>query len=169
MGVWPGFADDGIILRPTVRVLLLDLDDCALLFCARGSDGRPFWFTPGGGADDGVSAEETAHRELLEETGLSGVVLEAEIWRRTIRGEFDGSMREFRERWFLARVSRFELDTGGFNQIERDTILAYRWWSLDELRATSDRTGPVDLADRLERLLTNELPTEPIDISLPQS
>lgn len=162
---WPGFTTDGVIIRPTVRVLLLDLDDCALLFRGRNPDGARFWFTPGGGADPGERAEETAHRKLFEETGLAGVTLGGEIWRRTVRGEFEGQIREFRERWFLARVPRFELNTSGFNEIERDTISQHRWWALEELRSTSDRIAPVDLAEHLDRLLRTGIPGAPIDIS----
>jgi hypothetical protein len=32
----------------TVRVVVLDAADCALLFACVGEDGRRFWFLPGG-------------------------------------------------------------------------------------------------------------------------
>jgi 8-oxo-dGTP pyrophosphatase MutT (NUDIX family) len=146
-------------------VLLLDEHHCTLLFCANDHQGSRFWFTPGGGANPGESPQEAALRELTEETGLTGVELGPEIWVRTRRGVFDGVMREFRERWFVVTVARFELDTSGFDQLERDTILEHRWWSLDELRACPDRLMLPRMADHLESLLTSGPPPAPVDLS----
>jgi 8-oxo-dGTP pyrophosphatase MutT (NUDIX family) len=146
---------------------LLDEHDCALLFCATGRDGRRFWFTPGGGAEPDESPRDAAARELTEETGAADIQLSAEIWRRTVLSPLDGQLREFRERWFLARTQRFDLDTTGFDQLERDTILEHRWWSLSDLRGCPERLAPPDLPDRLEVLLRDGLPTEPIDLTFP--
>jgi 8-oxo-dGTP pyrophosphatase MutT (NUDIX family) len=155
----------GIPIRPTARVLLLDLDNRVLLFRALGHDGLPFWFTPGGGAEPDETPEQAARRELFEETGLSGIDIGPEIWRRTITGPFDGIVREFRERWFFARVPHFELDTRGFDQLERDTITEHRWWALSELDTWHERLVPGDLAARIKRLLRDGPPAAPIDIA----
>lgn len=162
---WHEPTADGVPARPTARVILLDEQNCTLLFCAIGHDGRRFWFTPGGGAEPGESPREAALRELHEETGLTDIQLSPEIWRRTLRGPMDGQVREIRERWFLARTHRFELSTAGFDQLERDTILEYRWWTIDALRNQLDRVIPADLADRLEKLLQDGLPAHPFDIT----
>jgi hypothetical protein len=77
----------------------------------------------------------------------------------------DGQVREIRERWFLARTHGFELSTAGFDQLERDTIIEYRWWTIDALRNQLDRVIPADLADRLEKLLQDGLPAHPLDIT----
>jgi hypothetical protein len=46
-------------------------------------------------------------------------------------------------------------------------MLEHRWWSLSELRACPDRLGPPDLPDRLETLLRDGPPAEPIDLTCP--
>ena len=45
-----------------------------------------------------------------------------------------------------------ELDRTGWTPIEHDTVLGWRWWSTDELRATSERFWPADLPEILDRL-----------------
>lgn len=164
---WHNQASSNIEVRPTARVLLLDLDNNTLLFCGRAEDGSRFWFTPGGGIEAGEEAEAAALRELFEETGITGVSLEGEVWRRSRCGFFLGQMLEFRERWFLARVPRFDPNTTGFNQIERDTIIENRWWSSSELAVSRERLVPPDLAARLHALLQDGPPEHPVDISEP--
>ena len=149
---------------PSVRVLLIDADERVLLFQSYGADGRPFWVPPGGGAEPGESAEETARRELWEETGLADVALVAEIGRRRDIASWGGATYDCRERWFLARVAECRIDTTRFTEQERRAIAAHRWWTVDELAATADRLVPDNLAELVRGLLRDGLPERPIDL-----
>ena len=144
-------------LRQAARVLLLDAEGRVLLF--KGHDpARPelgaWWFTVGGGVDEGESIREAAARELLEETGL-------ELSPDSLTGPFHREYAEFSiagidyrqdNEFYAARVDRHEVVTTGFTDLEVTFMTEHRWWSVDELRATEDTVYPECLADLLERL-----------------
>lgn len=45
------------------------------------------------------------------------------------------------------------LTDAGWNELERRVFTAQRWWSIDELRSTTEVVFPSDLADVLTRLV----------------
>jgi hypothetical protein len=65
--------------RPSARIILLDPDDRILLLKVVDDAGildEPvLWITPGGGVEPGEEFEDTALRELWEETGLRDLPL----------------------------------------------------------------------------------------------
>lgn len=141
--------DPEILDRTTARVILLDPDDQALLF--QGFDPRHpeqrWWFTPGGGLEPGESSQEAAARELREETGLDvrPEALGEEVFRNYVEFFFDGRLVRQHNHFFVLRTTPFEVSTAGFDAMERRTHTAYRWWSLDALRATEETFYPVEL------------------------
>jgi 8-oxo-dGTP pyrophosphatase MutT (NUDIX family) len=152
-------------VRHAVRVLLLDEHDRVLLFRAESeASGAPFWFQPGGGLDAGEDVHGAAAREVHEETGLAGVSLGPEVWRRRHVFTWRGVTYDQRERWFLARVPHFEPSRAGLTGTEPSDLTAGRWWTVGELAATADELVPRDLAARLGALLADGPPPEPIDV-----
>jgi 8-oxo-dGTP pyrophosphatase MutT (NUDIX family) len=158
-------ASDGALLRPTVRVLLLDARDRALLFHMHSDDGQVFWCPPGGGLEPGETHEQAALRELTEETGWTEPELGAELGRRRHLVTWSGVRYDVRERWFVARVGQLAVDTRGFTEEERRTMPAHRWWTPTELAATADRLVPADLADVVASLLADGPPAEPLELA----
>lgn len=146
--------------RRAARVLLVDAAERVLLF--RGSDpGRPghrYWFTPGGGLEPDEPSAAGAIRELAEETGLaiSPEELGAPVWHEVTDFPFDGRWYRQTQQFYLVRVASWQVDTGGFEQVERDTIDGHRWWPVDELARTDESFYPTDLPRVLRRALKGE-------------
>jgi 8-oxo-dGTP pyrophosphatase MutT (NUDIX family) len=154
-------------IRHAVRVLLIDEQMRVLLLRGeRPENGLAFWFPAGGRLEDGEDARAAAVREVAEETGLADVPLGPEIWRRRHLFTWRGEEWDQRERWFIARVPHFEPDTSGMTEVEKAEISACRWWTLDEMDATTDELVPGDLGDRLRALLTDGPPSSPVDIGV---
>ncbi|MCM0675041.1 NUDIX domain-containing protein [Micromonospora phytophila] len=144
--------------RRAARVLLVDAPGRVLLFSgsdpARPEHGR-WWFTPGGGLDPGETYAEGAARELAEETGLrlepSG--FGAPVHTDVTEFPFDGVWYRQEQEFFLVRVTAHEVDTAGFNEVERSSVAGHRWWAVAELAATDERYYPPDLPAVLTRAL----------------
>lgn len=153
------------VTRTAARVLLLNDDDRLLLF--QGFDPGdpatpPFWFTAGGGLGPGESVLDGAARELLEETGLAGVEIGPVVWVRDTDFCFEGVDYAQREHFLLARVTSVTVDTGGFNDLERRSVLAHRWWSAAEVAATTEVVYPPELAELLPAVIAGEVPDPPL-------
>ena len=141
--------------RRAARIILLDESRRALLF--RGGDpARPeagsWWFTPGGAIKPGESAEDSARRELREETGLDVQSVGPVAFHRDADYQFQGVRYLQREDYFLVRCDRFEVSDAGWTPGERQVVEEHRWWSLDDLRATVETVYPVGLVAFLEDL-----------------
>ena len=143
--------------RVAGRVLLLDGLGRVLLF--RGGDPDApergtWWFTPGGGLDPGESLREGAARELFEETGLrcDPSDLEGPVHDEENRFDFASVSVLQHSTFFVLRVDQHDVDSSGFGELEVSSIVEHRWWTREELRATSDTYYPSCLNDLLDRV-----------------
>jgi 8-oxo-dGTP pyrophosphatase MutT (NUDIX family) len=148
-----------VIDRRAARVLLLDSEDRVLLLHGidPGRAGTFWWFTPGGGLDEGETHAQGAARELFEEIGLRvdpaalGEPVHAEVAR------FSYDNRDYRQDqlFFVHRVTSWEVDTAGMDDEERATISETRWWSAEEIEASDELIYPEELAALVRRCATD--------------
>ena len=142
--------------RRAARVVLVDRDDRTLLL--RGGDparpGLRWWFTPGGGLDDGETPAEGAARELFEETGLrvAAADLGEPVWHQVTHFSYNHRQYRQEQEFFLVRVPEWQVDTTGFDPEEQLSIDDHRWWSVAELETTAETIYPEELAGLLRRL-----------------
>ena len=141
--------------RPSARLILLDPQDRLFLFKVHQPSvydpadpfREPFWIMIGGLVDPGEDYAEAVIREAREETAV--VVKDVRwVWSR--------------ERIFLGRAASAAVDTSGLDDREKSWTLDHRWWTADEIAASSERFEPVDLGARLKALLRDGPPEQPI-------
>ena len=141
--------------RTAARVLLVDQVGRILLvrFVFPQSAGAlHFWATPGGGVEPGETPLQAATRELREELCIAPV-LTGPVHHAGGVFEYEGELVDNRDAFYLARWSGRTPQLVGVTELERDAMREVRWWTLDELRSTSETVYPSGLGDLLARLL----------------
>jgi 8-oxo-dGTP pyrophosphatase MutT (NUDIX family) len=149
------------VVRPSARVIVLDPGGRVLLLGARLTDpavppGKVlFWYTPGGGVEDGESLRAAAVRELTEEIGLDvdGAALEGPVWLRRFVGPFAGVEIDNRETYFVVRDVVHEVAPRGLTELEILGDEPHRWWTAAEIAASAEEFAPRELAAVLVELL----------------
>ncbi|GIH06051.1 hypothetical protein Rhe02_41180 [Rhizocola hellebori] len=142
--------------RAAVRVLLVNDQGAVLLF--RGFDPAVpevrYWFTPGGGIAPDEPAAEAAARELYEETGLAltPAQLGEPVHHDVASYSFQGVRYRQEQDFYLVRVSNWQVDTSGFDEVEIASTDGHRWWFMEELAVAQEAYYPEDLLDVLKRL-----------------
>lgn len=149
-----------------MRALVLDADDRLLLLRYPTADDPGVWLTPGGAVESGESEEDALRRELREELHVEAE-LGPWIWTRRHIWEWNGTVYDTRERIALVRVEASEVtpdpsDSLFFGGVEQG--FEWRWWTLDELDATTDELSPRRLARFLRELLEHGPPSDAINV-----
>ncbi|MFD3514696.1 NUDIX domain-containing protein [Streptomyces sp. NPDC058657] len=127
-------------LRHSARAVVLD-EEGRILLCRCVLPSAVVWITPGGGIEEGESADSALRRELVEEVGLVVTGLLRHVWHQRLIGPeyapgYDGVINDY----FLVRAEVFEpagsLSAG---DLAAEHLTSFRWWGLNEI---ADHQGP---------------------------
>jgi 8-oxo-dGTP diphosphatase len=146
--------------RPSARLLVLDPENRVLLFRFAFDDGalagRTYWATPGGAVETGESYEVAAVRELRVETGITSAI-GGQFARKHVRFHTpSGEMVDADEQYYTVRVAAPAICRDGLSTSEARYIAEHRWWSLADLRSTSETVFPEELAAWLQTIVESE-------------
>lgn len=163
----PGLSYD--LERSCVRVVLQDAAGRVLLFRAElaSRSGEHWWELPGGGIEPGETYQQTAVRELAEETGLR--VAPEQVgpprWRRSATWAERGIRRLQHEVVVHVRLDteRPAVSDGGRTAAELEEYVGHRWWPVPDLLASAERFYPGRLPGLLPAFLAGAELTEPFE------
>jgi putative (di)nucleoside polyphosphate hydrolase len=133
--------------RPCVGIMLLDREGRAFVGRRADREGDPegigqWWQMPQGGIDEGEAPQDTARRELFEETGVRSatIIARAKDWllydlpQELIGVAWEGRYRGQKQMWFAARFegpeSEINLAPRHGHEPEFD---AWQWVRVEEL------------------------------------
>ncbi|MFF7331048.1 GNAT family N-acetyltransferase [Streptomyces sp. NPDC008150] len=137
--------------RRAARVAVVDPEGAVLLFRYDNSEVGVHWALPGGGLEADETPREGARREVREETGWTDV--EPGPLLCTWEHDFThtGTPVHQHETVYLAHGPHRELvDPALLASHPADGILAWRWWSREELAAEREPVWPPGLAALLD-------------------
>jgi 8-oxo-dGTP pyrophosphatase MutT (NUDIX family) len=159
-----------VVERDVVRVIVMDIEDRILLFRIREPlypEEGICWELPGGGIDPGETIIGAALRELSEETGVRADPRDVKTlnWRRRVTFRHARERRLQNEVVAIVRLNARspEVDEGKQLADEKDIYLGYRWWSLLDVEASTERFYPGTLPRYLRRALEGEKIEEPFE------
>jgi 8-oxo-dGTP pyrophosphatase MutT (NUDIX family) len=136
------------VSRPSARIICLDDQGRILLLRLRDPfDGSIKWEPPGGGIEAGETPLQAARRELTEETGLPGDLIEPRPFEIARTFRWNGRDHEHTEWFYLVRIPTTDVRPAGLLADERDNFLGFRWFSLEEIQLSQERIEPIQLLE----------------------
>ena len=162
-----GSAQPELRIRRAVRAVLLDPADRVLLV-RFDFPTAVVWALPGGGIEPDEDPVDALRRELAEELGLVGVDVGPHVWSRLhvipmLNGEWDGQTDQIH----LVHTAAFTpAPQIGWERRNAEYVHELRWWTLDEVLASTGLFAPRRLGEHLARLLVDGAPAEPVDTGI---
>ncbi|SNQ50311.1 ADP-ribose pyrophosphatase [Frankia canadensis] len=145
-----------MLVDPTDTILLIRSHDPTLEAAPQ------WWHVPGGGLDPGETPAAAAVREVFEEVGYRLDDPGPPVATRRASFTYLGEDYRQAETFYVARVPRrLVLDPSSWTATEQRSILGWAWWSVPDLRATTETVYPTGLVRLLDDWLRSGPPARP--------
>jgi 8-oxo-dGTP pyrophosphatase MutT (NUDIX family) len=158
-----------VLRRHAARVILLDPDGRVFLINSIDPNdaSKPAWWEiPGGGIDPGEPSADAVARELREEAGIDEAVIGPIVYTQYVEFSFGGYDFEQDEVLHVAHTDQTDIrPPRGLEYLEALAFQGARWWTLEEVQASTEPFLPPSLPALLPRLIAGDLPDPPIDIT----
>ncbi|MGW3105074.1 GNAT family N-acetyltransferase [Streptomyces sp. NPDC001100] len=140
--------------RHSARIAVLDPTGAVFLFRYDDAEtGGTFWALPGGGLEADETPREAALRELKEETGWTDLEPGPLLSTREVDLTFAGTPTHQHERIYVTHAPHREPTGAHLTATHAEEgIRAWRWWTREELRTTTETVWPAELAVLLDEL-----------------
>jgi 8-oxo-dGTP pyrophosphatase MutT (NUDIX family) len=158
-----------LLIREVARIVVLDSERNVLLVRYENTvpmdpnerDPMTYWVPPGGGVDSSHESHlAAAHRELLEETGLTEEI-GIPLWVRRHTLRFQGRLVEQVEHFFLVQLTALRPSVANSTS---EAIVEHRWWSHEELLQSTAVFFPQGFVELVGAVMEGNLPSSPITI-----
>ena len=155
------------MLNDKNELLLIHVDDpktTSIDGTYRGS----FWCLVGGGPESDESVQETALREIYEETGIAeiDITLGPIVWHASFDFILAGKPTHAEEIFIVAKTRNHKIASAGLTELEKSVIQRFKWFSLDEIKNCKEPIYPVSLVHYLPDILAGKYSEKPIQIDV---
>jgi 8-oxo-dGTP pyrophosphatase MutT (NUDIX family) len=155
-----------VLIDPQNRLLLMKVNDPATFSLNQSSVKSPLWVTLSGEIQSGEDVIATAKRELFEETGITDAEIGPAIWYGEQDLIWKGELTRLKETFVVVKTSDSQIVDIYRTPEEQLAMLEVKWWHIDELEKTSETILPPNLAKFIYPILTQNYPTQLINITL---
>lgn len=167
-------------VRKSVRLLILNDKNETLLSRYEGLDIHEPGYAPldshweviGGGIDAGETMLEAAMREAYEESGLTDNDLKVGpiIWQGSNEIVYNGEHLTAHHTYMLAHLTREiaadDIIPQGLTEEELGFMVGFKWWSVDELKITTENIIPPALRIELPKIINGDIPASPLEFDM---
>ena len=152
-----------VLRRTAARVILLDETDHVLMIHGFNpvTPEQSYWYSLGGGLDEGEHPLEAAVREVWEETGLrlDPAALVGPLREETVVFPFDGREIHQEQVFYAARTRRFAPVPAAFEELEVASTVTIDWIDPRVLDQVAQVVYPPFLLELVDALVAIEAAT----------